>query len=190
MSQYYSNNSSSTPPPSVPTEFDTQSGNAVPASNVLIIDAFDTSQNNNNGITTKGGVAAGDPPGTGATNEVSIYLTNRLTGSVTTADATLTTIITLPMGATPGTYHVYGDAQAFNTTTPASGAYSFSGGFRTDGVTASELGVELHDEFEDATLVSADIFVSASGNNIILSVQGVAGLNINWNSLMEYRIVT
>lgn len=93
------------------------------------------------------------------------------------------------MGATPGTFYVWGNVQAFNPSTPASGAYSFSGGFRTDGVTGTELGVELHDEFEDPALVTGDIFISASGNNILVQVQGVVGLTINWNSLLEYREV-
>ncbi len=189
MSQFYVGVTAGSLPPSVPTSFETQDGAAVPLSNTLIIDSFDSSENNDNGITTKGGTDAGDPPGTGVTNEVSIYITNRQTGTVTTTDATLTTIQTLPMGATPGTFYVWGCVQAFNSSTPASGGYSFSGAFRTDGATGTELGIELHDEFEDPALVTADIFIVASGNNIVVQVQGVVGLSINWNSLLEYREV-
>lgn len=190
MSQIYKPLTSGGPiPPTIPTSFQTQDGTAVPAANILIVNAYDTTQNNDNGIETKGGVAGGDPPGAGATNEVDVYLTNRKTGTITTADATLTTILTFSLGAVAGTFYVYGNVQGFNASTPAGGAYSFSGGYRTDGATATELGIEIHDEFEDAALVTADIFLSASGNNVIVQVQGVAGLSINWSCLLEYRQV-
>lgn len=192
MSQFFvkTDTGSGPVPPDVPTSFVTQSGTAIPAGNILIVNAYDTSENNDNGIETKGGVAGGDPPGTGVSNEVDIYLTNRVTGTVTTTDATLTTIITLPLGAIPGTVYVYGNVQAFEASTPSSGAYSYTGGYRTSGAAATELGVELHDEFEDAALVTADIFISASANNVIVQVQGVVGLTINWRALLEYRVVS
>ncbi len=184
MSQIIKNLLSGPVPPAVPTSFVTQDGTAVPLANILIVNGFYSSENNDNGIITKGGVA-----GTGTSNEIDLIITNRETGTVTTADDTLTTIITLPMGTTPAAIYVYGNVQAFNSTTPAAGTYSFSGGFRTDGATATELGTELHDEFEDPSLVSADVFLMASGNNIILQVQGVAATSINWNALLEYRMV-
>ena len=179
MSQIYKPLTSSGPiPPVIPTSFVTDSGTAVPAANILNILTNDTSSQNDNGIQD-----------TGAGNTVTIFLTNRSTGLVTTADATLTTIITLPLGAVAGTFYVYGNVQAFDAATPSSGAYSYSGGFRTDGVTATELGTEVHDEFEDPALVTSDIFISASGNNVILQVQGVAATSINWGALLEYRRV-
>jgi len=189
LSQIYKSLASGPVPPTVPTQFNEQTGSAVPSANILIIDAFDSFENNDNGVTTKGGVAAGDPPGTGATNEVSIYLTNRQTATATTIDATLTTILTLAAGTT-GAIYVYGNVQAFNSTNPAAGTYSFSGGFRTDGVTATELGTEVHDEFEDPVLVASDIFVTSSGNNILVQVQGIAATSINWNCLLEFRRVS
>ena len=163
-------------PPTVPTNFVTDSGTAIPAANILNIITNDTVNNNDNGITD-----------TGAGNTVTIFLTNRQTGTVTTADATLTTIQTVALGGTPGIFYVYGNVQGFNSSTPAGGSYAFGAGYKTDGVTATELGVELHDEFEDPAFVTADIFLSTSGNNVLLQVQGVAGLSINWNSLLEYR---
>lgn len=189
MSNGYILQNSGNLPPVVPTSFTTQDGTAVPLANIIIIDAFDSSENVDNGITTKGGAAAGDPPGSGTANEASVYLTNRATAQVTTVDATLTTLLTLSAGLT-GCIYVYGNVQAFNSSTPSGGTYSFAGGFRTDGITATELGTELHDEFEDPILVTSDIFITASGNNILVQVQGVAATTINWNCLLEYRRVS
>lgn len=179
MSQIQIPSSSQPPPPQVPTTFHTDSGDAVPALNILNVFGIDSITNNDNGITT-----------TGSGNTVDIILSNRTTGTTTTNDATLTTILTVSLGATPGVFHVYGNVQAFDSVTPNGAGYSFSGAFLTDGATATEIGSQYNDQFETVGLATADIFISASGNNAIVQVQGVIGLNLNWNSLLEYRQVT
>lgn len=188
MSQIYKNSSGGGGGGSV-TQVNTQSGNATPSAGILLLNAYDTTENNDNGIETKGGTAGGDPPGTGATNETDVYLTNRQTGTVTTVGAVSSTIITFPLGATPGTYQFYGNVQAFNASTPASGSYSFASCYRTDGVTAVEVGGEFNDQFEDVVLEPSDIRFDPSSNNALLVVTGVTGLTINWNAKLEYRRV-
>lgn len=181
MSQIYKTVASGPIPPEIPIEFDTQVNSpAIPAANILIVNGGSTTSNVDNGIQSDG---------SSGSNTLTMQLTNRQTATVSTSDGTLTTILTFAMGATPGTFYVYGNVQAFNSTTPASGGYSYSGGYRTDGATGVELGTEFHDDFEDPALAASDIFLSVSGNNVILQVQGVAGLNINWNSLLEFRKV-
>src|SRR4026209_1148099 len=128
MSQFYQGTTSGSLPPSVPTSFPTDNGTATAVGNVLNVLTKDTVSNFDNGITD-----------TGSGNTITIFNTNRQTGTVTTTDATVTTIITFAMDATPGTYYVYGNIQAFDATTPSSGAYSFSGGYRSDGARGSEL---------------------------------------------------
>ena len=188
MSQIYVPTTSSTP--AIPTSFSTQDGSAVPVANVLLIDAFDTTEDNDNGIETKGGVAAGDPPGPGATNEVSIYLTNRTTGTTTTENATPKTIISIPLGGDPATYYIYGNVQAFNSTTPAGASYTFNAAYRTSGGVCVEIAGEFGNVFEDAVLVDCDARLDPNGDSADLTVQGVVGLSINWNALLEYRKVT
>ena len=168
-------------PPTVATTYVTDVNSpAIPAANILDVFGGDTSSNNDNGIQTDG---------SSGSNVLTVQLTNRQTGSVTTADATLTTIITFPLGATPGTFYIYGNIQAFSAAGPSSGSYSFSGGYRTDGATATEVGTEFHDQFEDLALITSDIFLNTSGNNVLVQVQGVAATSINWSSLIEYRRV-
>ena len=125
--------------------------------------------------------------GSGGLNFIEIALTNRLTGAAATAEAATSTIITFSLGATPGTYYVYGNVQSFDSTTPTGGGYSFSGAYRTDGAAGTDLGSMIHDQFEDAALLLSDITLSVVGNNVILEVTGVVGINLNWNALLEYR---
>ncbi len=182
MSQIYKTLASGPTPPDIPTTFHTPNGDAVPAANVITFTTSSVVTNFDSGFTNSA---------TGST--VTYTVTNRQTGTQGTTDATLTPIITFDMGLTPGTFYVYGNVQAFNSSTPASAAYSFSGGYRTDGSTATELGTEFHDTFQDPALTDSDIFLSASVNNIIVSVKGIGGINplpINWNAILEFRKVS
>lgn len=186
MSQIYKISSSSGPvPPTVPTEFVTQDGNAVPAANILIVDAFDTSENNNNGIETKGGAAAGDPPGSGASNEVSIYLTNRITGAVTTTNATPTTLASFSLGATPAVFTFDIQIACFNATAVNGDGYFISGSARTNGTTAVLCGSPdkiVNEEVAD----TADANMIVSGNNVVIQAVGIAAVTHRWRVVATY----
>lgn len=128
MSQIYKALTSGPVPPVVPTSFETDNGTAVPLANLLIINGVDSIEDNDNGITVKGGVV-----GTGTSNKVEVVLTNRIQGSVTTTDATPTTIITFP-ATTAGTYIFEVKSAAFNLTDSRSAGYSIFATVRSDGV--------------------------------------------------------
>lgn len=184
MSQIYKSSVGGNLPPQIPTSFVTEDGTAVPLANTLIVNGIDSTENNNDGITTKGGVV-----GTGVSNEVDVVLTNRATGQVTTVDATVTTIVTFPLG-TPAAFSIFGYVTLFVPATNEGATYDYVGSFKTNGVVATEIGSEFAITFEDTSLENADIFLNISGNNVLVQVQGVAATTINWDTKFEYRTVS
>lgn len=183
MSQIYKSATGSTP--AIPTSFVTQDGTAVPAANILIVNGFDSTENNANGIITKGGVV-----GTGTANEVDVIITNRLQGTGSTVGAVTTDVVTFPLGATPSTYVVEANFVAFEATTPAGSGYSLFGTIRTTGIAASLVGTPDKINNENTVLIPANADIIASGNNLILRVTGVAGLTVNWSCVGYYVRVT
>lgn len=187
MSQFYVTSVSNTP--SVPTSFVTDvadnttsgPGTAIPAANILNLLGRDTNQNNDNGIRTDA------DPDNGST--VYIELTNRITGQLTTTDATPTTIVSLNMGVVPGVYYIEGSIVAYDVTDSAGGAYTYSGAAITDGATATEIAVENKDVYEQAAMAASDISLGVTGNTAFAQVTGIAGKTINWSALFTYRFV-
>lgn len=186
MSQIYKASVSGMP--SVPTSFQTQSGTAVPLANILILNAYDTTENNANGIETKGGAAGGDPPGTGSANEVDVYLTNRVTGSTTTVGAVNGTIWTFTPTVV-GTYAFESRVSAYNTTSVLGAGYSVFGSFRFDGVNSNSCGTPDVIDNEEGAMSSCDVTMVASGANIILQSTGYGGQTINWTGVSLYTFV-
>ena len=189
MSQIYKNAASISPlPPAVPTSFNTQNGNAVPSGNILLVNAYDSTENNVNGITTKGGAAAGDPPGTGASNEMDVYITNRVQGSVTTVGAVTSAIITF----TPtviGTYAIEIRVAAYNTTSTLGAGYSIFGTARFDGVNSNLCGTADRIVNEEGAMSSANCTFTVSGANILINGVGYAAQTINWSAVGLYTYV-
>lgn len=168
-------------PPIIPTQFNTQNGNAVPAANILLVNGFDSIENNNNGIITKGGVV-----GTGLSNEVDVVITNRIVVTTTTANATpITSNILTPTVSTGITFTVA--VTGYNSTGNA-----ITGGEIVGVATCSSLGVVLvvgtNDTFDEASasLVSADWKVITDGTQLQMEFTGVAATNISWTALFQY----
>lgn len=190
MSQFYVNVSSSNVPPDVPTAFATDvrdntttgPGTAVPSANVIQILGRDTIQNNDNGIRTDA-----DPNNS---NIIYVELTNQATGSGTTTDDTLTTILTFNLGAVEGVYYIEGNIIGFDTTNIQGGAFPFEFGARTNGVAAFEIGSEFLNLFQEPNFEFILVQVEISGNNVVVQVQGEAATTINWNCVLNYRFVS
>lgn len=188
MSQAGINNTTSGPiPPTVPTSFVTQNGTAVPLANVLIVDGFDSSENNDNGIITKGGVV-----GTGTSNEVDVVLTNRLQGSVTTVGSTTSPIITF-IPTVIGTYAIEARVAAYNTTSSLGAGYSMFAAIRFDGVNSNLCGTPDRIVNEEGTMAvplpGANCTITVSGSSILVNGVGYAGQTINWSAVGLYTFV-
>lgn len=181
MSQFFVGVSAGSLPPSVPTSFPTDVNSpAIPIANVLNVLGGDTTANDNEGIRTDG---------SSGSNTLTIQLTNRVKGVVTTTNATPTSIITFALSATPGVYEIGGSVAAFDITDTAGASYSFTSGIRSTGAAAIEIGTQFTTNFEEAALAAADIDVTVSGNNIIIQVTGILGKLIDWDALFTYRFV-
>jgi hypothetical protein len=184
MSQIYKPLTSSGPiPPTIATSYTTDNGTAVPAANILLVNGKDSTENNANGIITKGGVA-----GTGTANEVDIVLTNRLQGTTQTVGVSTANIITFTP-TTLGTYSIGFEVAAYNTTSSIGAGYRLFGAVRFDGVSSHLCDTfEAMDE-EEGTMSSTGLDVIVSGANVILQATGYAAQTINWGSTGLYTFV-
>lgn len=168
--------------PSVPTAFVTDSGTVIPSANTVNVNGGSTSANSNNGIQV-----IANP--TGSNNEV-IQLTNRFQGTTTTVGAVTNTVITFPLGATPGTYFFEFLVSGFNASGPAGAGYQTYTTIRTSGSAGHVIGDTDSITHEDASLLLTTANATVSGNNMIFQVGGVAGLTIDWNVVGSYILVT
>lgn len=182
MSQFFIASRAGPSPPTVATSYPTDVGTAIPAANVLNVNGGETTVNNLNGIETKA-----NP---NLSNNLQILLTNRATGQATTTTGATTTVITFPLGSTPGTFVFDAVATGFNGSTPAGCAYFLVAGARTTGSAATVIGSNFTTIIEDAALATADFIATASGNNILFQVVGVNPLTIDWTVKFEYYMVT
>jgi hypothetical protein len=149
------------------------------ANNIFILGGTST-VNNSNGITVI------DTPGT---STLTVTLTNQISGDTSTSTAVPKTLITFPLGAVPGVYTFSGDITAFDVTDTAGASYGVISGIRTTGASAIELGTQFNTNFEEAAMITADIDVTVSGNNVIFQVTGVALKTIDWDGFFTYRFV-
>ncbi len=179
MSQIYKSSSTGPPPPTVATTYTTENGNATPSLNVLNVFATDTNIDNDEGIDT-----------IGSGNTVTVRLTNRVRGNITTTNATPTTLISISLGAIPGVYMIEGRLLAYNITDLSGAGYSFAGAARTNGVAGIEISSEDKNIFEEALMAPADFNYGVLGNNVFLEVTGIAGKIIHWEGLFTYSFVS
>lgn len=169
-------------PPAVATSYVTDVNSpAIPIANVLNVFGNDTTANNNNGIRTDG---------SSGSNTLTVQLTNRLQGTGTTIGATTADLVTFSLGATPGAYNFELKVIGFDAVTPSATGFTILGTMRTSGAAATLVGTPDETVVEDVAMITADVDMVASGNNLIIRSTGVAGLTINWNVFALYTFIS
>ncbi len=123
------------------------------------------------GLTTTGNIG---------TNSITITLDGDTRGTTTTVGAVSANVITLALGAVPGTYTFDVKVAAFEATTPAGAGYTIVGAVRTTGAAAVLVPGQAVDTFEEAALNTASAALGVAGNNAVITVTGVVGLTIDW----------
>lgn len=170
-------------PPVIPTSFITDDGTAIPAANILNVNAIDSTENNDNGHLTRANPNLGD--------NLEIVLTNRVTGTATTTDAvTPQTLTSFSLGATPGTYLYQIQIVAYNVTDSLSAGYTSTSVLRTDGATVTEVNATPGLIAEESTMEDVVVQNQISGNSAETVVTGLAGKTINWKALNTYIMVS
>ena len=126
-----------------------------------------------------------------------VQLTNRANGSVTTTGAMTVAVITLPLGAVPGTYTIDSSVAGFATAgnnAPLGSGFTIVGAVRTTGASAVLLASQAVDHFEEGDLVASSAMLAVSGNNLLINVTGVAAAPttyvIDWVATLTYTFAS
>lgn len=181
MSQIFKSVAPGNLPPSVPTSFVTDDGAAVPAGNVLNVLGGTSNIDNPNGIETQA------DPDTG--NNLQFVLTNRLTGTGSSANAAVTDLITFPLQGTAGVYRFEFKIAGRDTGTGDGVGYTMFASARTTGTAATVIATPFLDNDEDASLIMGSVDFVASGNDVIVQVTGVTGQTISYSAVGTYVVV-
>lgn len=124
------------------------------------------------------GVTGVLPQANGGTGSATFFIN----GAVETTDATPTTLISFACGATAGVYtfdiKIAGFANV-GASAPLGVGYTIVGAVRTDGATATFINQAV-DAFEEGAMSACAGTLTASGNNAIVQITGVAAYTIDW----------
>lgn len=176
-------------PPNVPTSFQAQNdgvndGSATPAANIINFNATSEETNTENGFIVS---ASG--------NTVTYSTTNRFStaGSVTTTDATVTTIADLDL-ATIGTGVFTFDVQiaGYDVTDSEGVGYAIFGTLKNIGGVVTRIGTPDKINNEDTLpvdITAADANLTFSGTNAIVEVTGIAAKTFRWRAVATFVYV-
>jgi len=182
MSQFYVGVTAGSLPPSAVETFTADDATvATAAANNINNLSATTTANNINGIRT-----------TNSGSTINVQLTNTITGTLSTTDATTTTMITFPFSTNtgPGTYLFDFHSAAYNLTDALSAGYETQFCVRWDGVNGNLVNPQDFVTIEEGAMSACDLAFTVSGANLLVRVTGLAGKNINWLSSGKYIYVS
>lgn len=184
MSQAGIINTTSGPvPPQVPTSFVTDVNSpAIPIANVLDVFGRDTTNNDVYGIQTDG---------SSGSNILTIQLTNRFHGSVTTTNATPTTLVSCPMVTNPAVFNFVVNVVGYDSTNNAGFSVVATVTFRSTGGVPVNLAPDDFIIQEDATFSGGggSVIFNGSSTSMSVVVTGAAATTIDWFAHGTYTVV-
>lgn len=145
------------------------------------------------GGSTSVGTAAGiQTDGSSGSNVLTIKLTNRVVGTVTTANNTPTTIATLGLAGTPAVYNFDMNFVAFNTTDTLGAGWKVLATVRSDGTNTFIVGIDIPFDNTEPGMQGVVISISPGGvgvNTAVFQVTGLTGKTIDWQMVGLYVAV-
>lgn len=126
-------------------------------------------------------VGSGNITTSGSGNSIVITDPSNIEHTVTTTNATPTTIFAVALGSVPATWAVNVDIICLNTTVNDGAGFNVFGLMVTNGTTATEVQSEVGINLQGSTLMTTGITLSAVGNSVELQVIGVAATTIKWS---------
>lgn len=121
---------------------------------------------------------------TNGAGTIDLKVAHAAEGTATTVGATNANVLSVPLGATPGTFQFEARVKGYDASTPAGAGYNIYATFITDGATATLVGNQSIFN-QSVALADSDAVFIASGNDAVLQVLGVTGLTINWSAETE-----
>jgi len=144
--------------------------------------------------------STGNPPvlatltaGTGisisnASGSITISADGEIQGTGQTIGAVTDDIITFDLGGSAGVYTFEVRVSAFDSGTPSGAGFQIFGTARTDGATATLVGVPDVVSNKEATLAGTLCTLVVSGNDAIIRATGVAAVTVDWLADMDYTL--
>jgi hypothetical protein len=169
--------------PTIPTSFTTDSGTAIPSTNILDVKAISITDDNANGIQTRGGAQSQGAAG----NDLEVQLTNRFQSSNSVLSGQTANLVTFALDAVnPAVYTFSVDVVGRGSGTGNGVGGTFWGVFKTDAATATLINTVDKVMQKDASLVDADVDLVASANNVLVQVTSSASENMTWEIVGTY----